>query len=131
MYLKEPIPVLREIRPCSTENAHVLGLSAASNDYPPESNGFPSIAYGTAQVEVSLYTEKRPVHTGLFYFNDPVSPEFIGRGRATIRKSLLPLGLSSLFELPMTNQRFGLPLLRERRSSTDVWIARSFNAECA
>jgi hypothetical protein len=39
------------------------------------------MAYGTAQVEVSLYTEKRPVQTGLFRFNpDPVDRELIGSG---------------------------------------------------
>jgi len=43
--LKEPIPVLREIRSCRTGNAYLIGLSDASNDHPPDSNGFPSMAF--------------------------------------------------------------------------------------
>ena len=56
--LKEPIPVLREIRSRRAGNAYAVGLSDASNDYPPCSNGFSSKGSLTAQVEGSQYSQK-------------------------------------------------------------------------
>jgi len=43
--LKEPIPVLREIRPWWIGKAYSIGLSDTSNDYPLGSNGFFSNAF--------------------------------------------------------------------------------------
>jgi hypothetical protein len=53
VYLKEPIPVLREIRPCWIGNAYSIGLSDTSNDYPHRCNGFFSNSFLTASVEVA------------------------------------------------------------------------------
>jgi hypothetical protein len=50
--LKEPIPVLREIRSRRAGYAYMIGLPDVSNDYPPDSNGFSSKAFLAAQVEV-------------------------------------------------------------------------------
>jgi len=52
--LKEPIPVLREIRPWWIGNAYAIGLSDTSNDYPLGSNGFFSKDFLTASVEEGL-----------------------------------------------------------------------------
>ena len=50
VYLKEPIPILREIRPRRAGHAYTIGLSDVSNDYPPRCNGFfsKSLSYGTS-----------------------------------------------------------------------------------
>jgi len=45
MCLKEPIPVLREIRPWWIGQAYSIGLSDISNDCPLGSNGFFSNAF--------------------------------------------------------------------------------------
>ena len=40
--VEEPIPVLREIGSRRVGKAYSIGLLNAGNDFPPESNGFPS-----------------------------------------------------------------------------------------
>jgi len=94
MLLKEPIPVLGEIRPCWAGNACATGLSDTSNDHPLESNGFPSRAFCTAQVEVGWHVAKRPVCAGLFCLSStPFGPDLSDPRACPNLQILVPFGV--------------------------------------